>query len=281
MRGTVAIMSHREDPCPILGRVFPRVGHSRCIVARQGHAPLLIQEAATLHRGFAPVCLPPEAPYQREGNLWGASTRTPTSQPRRRVRRTPWRAYAHEPGRHTSHAMCLLSGWGSRRWLWSSASINCGSLAASCPTTLRNTVKSVRSLVLAVALATPLLLVSPAAAHDGNHPFRNCTDARNNGYSNIPEGDRHYAPKLDRDGDGWGCDKHGTLANDGKVGTGHYADEAQEPADEPSAGGTDDAKGGDSLAETGGSSATPYLAAGGAVLLLGGGALALRRRRTN
>lgn len=142
--------------------------------------------------------------------------------------------------------------------------------------------KSLRPLAVAAAVTTPLLFVTPAEAHDGSHPFKNCTEAKEHGYSNIPEGDEHYAPKLDRDSDGYGCDKHGTLANDGKAGTGHYAEQPVEPTpattpatDETGEPVTDD------LAETGGDSTTPYLAAGGAVLLLGGGLLVLHKRRTS
>lgn len=121
----------------------------------------------------------------------------------------------------------------------------------------------------ALTIASALMITTPAAATDG--PFKNCTEAREAGHSNIPQGSEYYAPKLDRDGDGYGCDKHGTLANDGKLGTGYYADKPEEPV-----------KGdGKDLAETGGNSATPYIAVGGVALLGGGVALALRRKRVN
>lgn len=141
--------------------------------------------------------------------------------------------------------------------------------------------KSLRLLAAAAAVAAPFLLVTPAGAHDGNHPFKNCTEAKGHAYSNIPKGDEHYAPRLDRDGDGYGCDKHGTLANDGKAGTGYYAEQSAQPSASttPAANETDEPVS-DDLAETGGNSATPYLTAGGAILLLGGGALVLRKRRT-
>lgn len=132
-------------------------------------------------------------------------------------------------------------------------------------------IKHIPALV-AVAAVPVLGIAAPAVAHDGNHPFKNCSDAESNGYSNIPSGDEHYAKKLDRDGDGFGCDTHGTLANDGKDKTGYYADKADEPTSEKE---TDDK----ALAETGGDSRTPYIAVAGGVLLLGGGALALRRKR--
>ncbi len=37
-------------------------------------------------------------------------------------------------------------------------------------------------------------------------PFKNCTEAYEAGYSNIPKGSPHYAAKLDRDKDGVACD---------------------------------------------------------------------------
>lgn len=44
-------------------------------------------------------------------------------------------------------------------------------------------------------------------AHDGSHPFENCTEAYDNGYRDIPKGDEHYGKHLDRDNDGVGCDQ--------------------------------------------------------------------------
>lgn len=38
--------------------------------------------------------------------------------------------------------------------------------------------------------------------------FTNCTDAANHGRVNIPKTDPSYAAKLDRDHDGFGCDKN-------------------------------------------------------------------------
>ncbi|WP_409472231.1 excalibur calcium-binding domain-containing protein [Streptomyces sp. HC307] len=125
----------------------------------------------------------------------------------------------------------------------------------------------------AVAVAALALAALPATAeaHDSSHPFKNCTEAYENGYANILEGDEHYGDHLDRDGDGVGCDRP-------------PADFA--PAEDD---GTDDGQGASSdaggqedtdLAETGGSSATPYIAGGGAaVLFAGGGVLFVARRR--
>lgn len=127
-----------------------------------------------------------------------------------------------------------------------------------------------RPLIVASALAAFLAPV-PAAAHDGSHPFKNCTEAYENGYANIPKGDEHYAKRLDRDGDGVGCDKPPADFVP--------ADEIEEWEDW--AGSTADS-GDDSLAETGGNDATPYLIAGGAAVLISGAALVsvARKRRS-
>ncbi|CAL9542730.1 LAETG motif-containing sortase-dependent surface protein [Streptomyces sp. enrichment culture] len=130
----------------------------------------------------------------------------------------------------------------------------------------------------AVAVAAVALAVVPATAvaHDGTHPFKNCSEAYAAGYESIAKGDDHYGKHLDRDNDGVGCDQP-------------PADFVPHNDDDKPAGGTgkdtgtgSDAgeQGGADLAETGGSSATPYLAAGGAaVLLAGGGVLFAARRR--
>ncbi|AXI86603.1 LAETG motif-containing sortase-dependent surface protein [Streptomyces griseoincarnatus] len=133
---------------------------------------------------------------------------------------------------------------------------------------------STAALLAAVALAA---VPATAVAHDGSHPFENCTEAYDNGYSNIAKGDEHYGKHLDRDNDGVGCDQppSGFVPrdeSDDDAGTGTGAGGAKEE----SGGGTD-------LAETGGSDTTPYIAAGGgAVVLLGGGLMiAARKRREN
>lgn len=140
--------------------------------------------------------------------------------------------------------------------------------------------KIAQTLAVAALAAAPVLgIAAPAVAHDGTHPFKNCTAAAAAGHSNIPAGDKHYGTHLDRDGDGYGCDKHGTLANDGRAGTGSYA-KAGEKETTVEADAPEDGKGPD-LAETGGHAATPYIAGAAAVLLGGGAALALRRKRQN
>ncbi|MEV0171699.1 excalibur calcium-binding domain-containing protein [Streptomyces sp. NPDC050803] len=118
--------------------------------------------------------------------------------------------------------------------------------------------------VTALALAA---LPATAVAHEGSHPFENCSEAYDAGYANIEEGDEHYGSHLDRDQDGIGCD--------------------QPPADfEPAEDDADTASGSEEetdLAATGGNGVTPYLAAGGATVILAGGGvlLAVRRRRTD
>ncbi|MEV0226353.1 LAETG motif-containing sortase-dependent surface protein [Streptomyces sp. NPDC050704] len=127
--------------------------------------------------------------------------------------------------------------------------------------------------VTALALA---VLPSVAEAHDGGGQFKNCTEAYESGHSNIPKGDPHYGTHLDRDGDGIGCDQPPADF----VAAEDEAEAADSGEDTPS--GAPDQQGTD-LAETGGSSATPYLAGGGAAVLLAGGGvlLAARRRRTD
>lgn len=142
----------------------------------------------------------------------------------------------------------------------------------------------IRTSTAAVLAALALAAVpATAVAHDGNHPFKNCTDAYKNGYSNISEGDDHYGKHLDRDGDGIGCDQppanfkpHDETADLSGGGTDSGAKDDSGTGDS----GTKESAGTD-LAETGGNSATPYIAAGGAVVLLAGGGvlIAARRRR--
>ena len=119
----------------------------------------------------------------------------------------------------------------------------------------------------AIVVAALALAVLPAAAeaHDGDHPFANCTEAYENGYADIPEGDEHYGTHLDRDGDGIGCDQPPA---------------GFEPApDDADQAGTADRSGTD-LAETGGDDTTPYFAiAGMSVMLAGAGALVVANRR--
>ncbi|GAB2985555.1 excalibur calcium-binding domain-containing protein [Streptomyces pseudoechinosporeus] len=149
-----------------------------------------------------------------------------------------------------------------------------------------------RPAAVAVAALALAALPATAEAHDGDHPFKNCTEAYDNGYSEIPASDEHYGKHLDRDGDGIGCDQPPAgfvPAEDTNTGG-----EDESTGDEDAGTGADESNGtnatspdtagdeGTDLAETGGSSATPYLAGGGAAVLLAGGGvlLAARKRRT-
>ncbi|CAM5440046.1 Excalibur calcium-binding domain-containing protein OS=Streptomyces tendae OX=1932 GN=GUR47_09940 PE=4 SV=1 [Streptomyces tendae] len=131
----------------------------------------------------------------------------------------------------------------------------------------------------AVTVAALALAALPAAAqaHDGTHPFKNCTEAYENGYSNIKQGDEHYGGHLDRDKDGVGCDKPpaGFVPADDAAGAGSGEDSGSEQSGGEEAAGQQ----GTDLAETGGGDSTPYLAAGGALVVLAGGGLMLAARR--
>ena len=63
---------------------------------------------------------------------------------------------------------------------------------------------SAAAVLAALALAA---VPATAEAHDGSHPFKNCTEEYDNGYSDIAKGDDHYGKHLDRDDDGIGCDQ--------------------------------------------------------------------------
>jgi LPXTG-motif cell wall-anchored protein len=124
----------------------------------------------------------------------------------------------------------------------------------------------------ALAVAAFALAVTPGAAqaHEGTHPFENCSEAYANGYANIAEGDEHYGSHLDRDADGIGCDQPPADFEPAD-------DAAEDTADDAGKDTADDTD----LAATGGDGATPYLAGGGAVVILAGGGvlMAVRRRR--
>jgi len=123
--------------------------------------------------------------------------------------------------------------------------------------------------VAVAALALTALSATTAQAHDGNHPFKNCTEAYENGYDNIARGDEHYDDDLDRDQDGIGCDQPPSDF----VPAEDQATDSENTASDTGQKDTD-------LAETGGSGATAYIAGGGAaVLLAGGGVLFTVRRR--
>lgn len=133
---------------------------------------------------------------------------------------------------------------------------------------------SAAAVVTAAALGMALAPTA-ALAHSGGHPFKNCPAAYDAGYSNIAKGDPHYGKHLDRDGDGIGCDQPpADFVPVDERDKGDDGATSEKPAKQDESG---------KLAETGGSSATPYLAAGGA-LVAGAGAGVLvvtRRRRAN
>ncbi|WCD96689.1 excalibur calcium-binding domain-containing protein [Streptomyces sp. HUAS 31] len=131
-------------------------------------------------------------------------------------------------------------------------------------------------VVAALALAA---LPSTAAAHDGAHPFENCAEAYANGYSDIPASDEHYASRLDRDGDGLGCDN--PPAGFVPVGEGSAEEGVAEEGTASGEAADGEKQDGTDLAATGGDDSTPYLAAGGAALLAGGGVLLALRRRAS
>ncbi|WP_399884748.1 LAETG motif-containing sortase-dependent surface protein [Streptomyces sp. BBFR51] len=140
--------------------------------------------------------------------------------------------------------------------------------------------------VAVAALALAALPTAAAQAHDGAHPFKNCTAAYDAGYSNIPKGDQHYGAHLDRDNDGVGCDKPPAgfvPASDKDTDDGADAGSGKDSGSETSGGAEAAGQQGTDLAETGGDDNTPYIAAGGAVVVLAGGAvlLATRRRRSD
>ncbi|CAM5492137.1 hypothetical protein SALBM217S_05074 [Streptomyces griseoloalbus] len=64
-----------------------------------------------------------------------------------------------------------------------------------------------RYFLTTLAALTLAALPATASAHDGNHPFKTCAEAYDNGYAKISSGDDHYGPALDPDGDGVACDE--------------------------------------------------------------------------
>ena len=62
----------------------------------------------------------------------------------------------------------------------------------------------VRQFVAAAAIAGAVSVAWAPMA--GAAPFRNCTEARDAGYTNIPSTSEYYGTHLDRDRDGIGCE---------------------------------------------------------------------------
>lgn len=59
--------------------------------------------------------------------------------------------------------------------------------------------------VLCAAAAAAAIAVGAAPAATAA-PWKNCTEARDNGDVNIPSSSDKYGSHLDRDGDGIGCE---------------------------------------------------------------------------
>ena len=64
--------------------------------------------------------------------------------------------------------------------------------------------KLITSALAGVAIAAPMVLASATPAQAA--PYKNCTQARQNNDCNIPSSSDKYQSKLDRDGDGLGCE---------------------------------------------------------------------------
>lgn len=75
--------------------------------------------------------------------------------------------------------------------------------------------KTTAGLAVAAAAGFVALSATPAAAV--SLPFQNCAEAASVGVYNIPIGTPGYAPRLDRDNDGFGCDEAGTPAYDANI----------------------------------------------------------------
>ncbi len=61
----------------------------------------------------------------------------------------------------------------------------------------------VRAFVAAAGIAMAGTVFAPLAAAA---PYKNCSAAKADGVCNIPSDSPDYQPKLDRDGDGIGCE---------------------------------------------------------------------------
>lgn len=62
----------------------------------------------------------------------------------------------------------------------------------------------VAAVLAGIAVSAPLALASAVPAQAA--PYSNCSQARQNGDCDIPAGSDKYQSKLDRDGDGLGCE---------------------------------------------------------------------------
>lgn len=64
--------------------------------------------------------------------------------------------------------------------------------------------KLIASVVAGLAISTPMALASSTPAQAA--PYKNCTQAKQNDDCDIPSSSDKYQSKLDRDGDGLGCE---------------------------------------------------------------------------
>lgn len=51
-----------------------------------------------------------------------------------------------------------------------------------------------------------IVAIGAAPIAEAQQPYRNCSEARANGDTNIPYTSPYYGPHLDRDNDGIGCE---------------------------------------------------------------------------
>jgi hypothetical protein len=61
-----------------------------------------------------------------------------------------------------------------------------------------------RTVLSAVLIIIASVCLAPSATAQA--PFANCTQAKDQGYHDIPQGDPNYWPGGDRDGDGIACE---------------------------------------------------------------------------
>jgi len=60
--------------------------------------------------------------------------------------------------------------------------------------------------IAVAAIAGTAISTAPSTIASG--PYKNCTQAHEDGRYNIPKGDPDYQSKLDRDGDGCACEPY-------------------------------------------------------------------------
>ncbi len=63
-----------------------------------------------------------------------------------------------------------------------------------------------RGVLLFTLVAVGASSISAVPVANAQQPYRNCSEARANGDTNIPYDSPYYGPHLDRDHDGIGCE---------------------------------------------------------------------------